>query len=204
MQPQQQNNGSPEIGVAYGLALSFLRGISFTGEVFTRRPGTIGRRAHGMFVPFFALIQMGIWAYMWANEHMQTGNPSFQLGPFVLFFILWAVMSWCHIIGRGMRSRFGKYPPYSYDGTPWLKWGKADEVKIKDKLEPMMVFLIGGLIALANTPLGLWLMLTGICMGMAAGHDKWRRQEKVRELDDMMARQMEQIEDMKRWGSGRW
>lgn len=142
----------PDTKASIGWLLFACRALAATVEVFLHRAETFGERYLGPQVGI-ALLVLFFFPAFWQGHD-----------PDPVMWFLAAFLAACVVIRvrtQKRRSRGGPQPHTLYSGVPHLSRiaGKMDERTVKSKLEPVLVWLTGFIVAELNRPLGAYLML---------------------------------------------
>lgn len=178
----------------YAIVNWVARGCANTVEVFLHK--RFGHRYLGphSLIPFPIMF---FYAAYWAGE-------GYDIGPISAFMFLYALALPLAMLGAAIAQWRGKVEHSRYNGLP--RFFKASttkkELRIKEVYEPLLVILLGCYLTdLYSPPVGLWLVLAGICMaGVNSQLRQWQNQQDW-DMQDAMIEQrfrMEEAREMQR------
>ena len=139
---------------------------------WTRRPGTWGERANGMFAVLGFLFVPVYGALWWPKEPQQA------------LWYFWGLTAVLLFIGRlrGVWLRRRGYVVHSqYNGKPILP---GPERTMKGVIQPLIVAAIGFCICSVNVPLGSYLMLAAGGQTVVAAFQGSMEQARLRQMRD--------------------
>lgn len=171
MMPDHRNELRSKFGIIHFLASA----VAAPVELFVHRLGSFGERYFGLqFI--VAAVFLVFWPVLCSPHH----DPR----PMVAFLFASVFMYLCARSRTVKRIRKGEPQPHTrYSGTPWLMLivRHMDEAKVKFFLEPVLVFIGGALMLNLSSPLGGFLIVSGL--GMFIANSTSVRFERRRALD---------------------
>lgn len=181
--PQSDNTG-PTFQQSADFLLLLLRAWSTSLEVYFHRgmgeryPGPIGL----LVIPL-----VFFYALCWENR-------GYDLAPMFWFLIGYFLMLLRHRVSVGWRRRRGIPGGHSYyNGLPVCarRFPHCSEERLKRVVEPLLLILLGASICVINPPLGVYVTLGGLCMGLSCDiYDKLDRARALDLQDSMIDQQM--------------
>jgi hypothetical protein len=160
------------------------RSLGFSVEVFLHtRMGE--RYADVQALAVFVLVP--VFAAMW---------PGHDPGPLLMFLLLYMVMCLRNRV-EGLASR--RRPPGShsrYTGLPRLlhRFPKHSEASFKLWVEPALVLLFGGAIAIVSAPLGTYLMAAAVGLFISVLASAAVDRQLLLDLNDLVIEQQQRAE----------
>lgn len=118
--------------------------------------------------------------------------PGQEAGPLMWF--------WCLYVWGCVRQRVGSaqgdlgHSRYSGESVLRRIFPRCSELKVKGKIEPVFVVVIGLFLLPLNQPLGSFLIAAGIGLGASVGLGESVERAKVRELNDARIDQQDVID----------
>jgi len=173
-QQQQQRNLFEEIRTNAGTAHGLLQAVCATVRPFLSRWGTHGEAFYGRHALLGYFVLMPIYYSLWQGDPKAVGVLYFWVASLVILGVQQAA-------AQGLRRR--GYECHSrYDGVPWLP-GK-DELAVKGKGQPLLMF-VAGFVSLPFSPaLGLWLILAAVGLAVDVAAALTRENARVRAMRD--------------------
>jgi len=146
--------------------------------VFLHRPDSFGERYLGL-QSGAALLLLFFWPAFCEPFHDPT--------PMFIYAGLYVIACMRIRLKTFARQRRGGPQPHSrYNGTPDLgRWfRRMEEVKVKCKVEPVLVFVLGALAGIFNGPLAGFLMLASLGLLISSGFAAGYEQRRVTDMND--------------------
>lgn len=171
----------------------FPRALAMSVELFLHRGSSFGERYLGAQGLVAAAI-MFFFPVFWPES-----DPTPLMWLLIAYLALW-VLAKGRIAARRARGEGAEHSYYT--GRPHLMGlsrGRG-EVRIKSSVEPALVIVTGIVVLGLNEPLGAYLLVSGVGLGIAVNASL--QQERMRALD-MQDALMEQRRIAEQWRSGR-
>jgi hypothetical protein len=155
-------------------------------QVWLHRPGTWGDR--------FANYQLVIgFIAMWAFGPLCFAQDS-QCGMTVFCLLTTAMLLVHRLAGHWNRRAIAQTHSH-YSGTPWLP---GDEMRVKTKLEPLLLICVGPVVIGFYPPLGTYLLLTGIALAISMAWQAAAHNARIRSIRDSKIEQEWLMGEMKK------
>lgn len=173
-QPNHDSNGSDSSGQNSNVAMFLVRAWATSIEVFIR--ADFGTRYLGLQA---AAVFLLVPTYCGIKRTADAGMMS-------LYLVNYLVLCCLHRQTIRRRTRRGVFFHSYYDGTPmlWKLFPWCSEVPFKRYVEPVLVMAIGVLLIPVSEPCGLYLLIGGVCMGLATGACCARQEVQLLDLND--------------------
>lgn len=172
----------------YAIVNWVARGCANTVEVFLHK--RFGHRYLGVH-SLIPLPIMFFYTAYWAEE-------GYDVRPMASFMFLYVLALPLAMLGSSIARWRGKVEHSRYNGLPRLFNAETikKEVRVKEIYEPLLVVLFGFFLTdLYSPPLGLWLVLAGVCLGGINSQIRQRQNEQDWDLQDAMIEQRFRMEE---------
>jgi hypothetical protein len=189
MNQRQTNNAQPAGPVVDWPVIVFMS-AGLPIELIFHDIRTFGVRSIGSRATI-ALLMMALFVGFHPND-----NPA-PLGFFMLGTVLLSVLAFA--IGKIQQWR--GVPIHSrYTGRPYLMWFLRflSESTVK-RIEPLIVFVFGVVIHCVNSPLGSFLMVASVCLGLRVMFERIRRNEQALDINDALIEQSSALQSTHRF-----
>mgnify|MGYP003628288186 CR=1 FL=1 len=121
-----------------------------------------------------------------------------ELGLWLFYYLM---ACFCHRQGIRAREKRGEVWHSYYNGFPvlmkFLPWMKCSEVTFKRTMEPLLIIGLGCLLIPNDEPLGLYIVIGGICMAFLANAWSVQNQTRLYDLNDAVIDQQGLAEDFR-------
>jgi hypothetical protein len=165
-----------------------LHSVAVTGNVFLHR--NLGPRYMGLQAAA-AVLLIPLWTVFWPHDDCR---------PLLWFLLAYLAMCFFARIGICWRFLRGRHAHSRYDGTPrllrLLPW--MGELRIKQFVEPALVFTIGVLLLPVSQPLGSYLMLVAFALFASVSTVQVYQRQRVMNLHDAFLDQREVVDGFRR------
>lgn len=191
MQQQQPVNRVEEFKNFLGWVHFFARALAMSVELFLHQGKSFGERYLGPQGVVAGAI-MFFFPVFWPED-----DPEPMLWFLAAYLVLWMGAK----VGIARRIRKGEPEEHSYyTGRPRLLrlTGGRAEMQIKSSLEPALAFIAGMVICGVNPPLGSYLMLAGVGLGISVTAIVQRDRMRVIDMNDAMLEQRRLSEQWRR------
>jgi|ERR1043165_6581525 hypothetical protein len=171
---QQPQQGQPfqEMRQNVNMLVAVIQIIARMSEVFLRRPGTWGERYCGL-----QFVLSWIFCFCFSSLFYPREDPR----PMLSFWLAATALLLVHRICGVWRRRFGYESHSLYSGRSWFA---GDEIRAKTFKEPIVTILVGVFVLYGSTPLGVYLIVAGICLGVANQYQAFAEDARVRQARD--------------------
>lgn len=183
--PAPDNRALGHTGI--GCWMLLCRALAVSVEVFLHRPQSFGDRYLGLQVGV-ALVLMFLFPAFW------EGHDPRPLHTFLALFFVMCLVARIASLARRVRGGLGEHSHYT--GIPWLMraFPRLRENTIKGIVEPVLVWIAGGMAAEINAPLGTYLLWAGTGLFISVQSAVMAERRRVVDMHDAYLEQRRVVE----------